>query len=294
MALNYNHLRYFWAVAREGHLTRAAQQLNVSQSALSSQIRKLEHQLGHDLFERSGRRLLLTPAGRIAMSHCEVIFRNGEALKRNLATGGADAKNPLRVGALATLSRNFQLGLIEPLLRDKGTPIVLRSGTIGELLPALEAHLLDLVLVNQIPLRDTATTWTARVLDLQPVAIVGTPERIAGRSDHAELLSSEPLILPTRESGFRNGIDLILEGLEQQPEIVAEIDDMAMLRLLARADVGLAVLPPVVVKDELASGMLKEACAMPGVSEQFAVLIPEHAFQHPAIADIVTGPDGAT
>lgn len=288
MALNYNHLRYFWAVAREGHLTRAAEQLNVSQSALSSQIRKLEHQLGHDLFERSGRKLLLTPAGRIAMAHCEVIFRSGEALKRNLASGGTETRTPLRIGALSTLSRNFQLGLIEPLLRDMTTPFVLRSATISELLPALEAHLLDLVLVNQIPLRDSSTTWTARVLDREPVALVGTPARIAGRRDYRELLASEPLILPTRDSGFRNGIDLVLEGLDARPRILAEIDDMAMMRLLARADAGIAVLPPVVVKDELAAGLLEEACQMPGVSEQFAVLIPEHSFRHPAIGEIVS------
>lgn len=290
MALNYNHLRYFWAVAREGHLTRAAKQLNVSQSALSSQIRKLEEQLGHDLFERSGRRLLLTPAGRIAMSHCEVIFQNGEALRRNLASGGAESATPLRIGALSTLSRNFQLELVAPLLSAEGAPFVLRSGTITELLPALEAHLLDCVLVNQVPLRDAATTWVARVIDRQPVGIVGTPERIAGRSDPSELLVSEPLILPTRDSGFRNGIDLVLEALDEPPRIVAEVDDMAMMRLLARADAGIAVLPPVVVKDELASGLLAEACKIPGVSEQFAVLIPEHSFRHPLLSEILEAP----
>jgi LysR family transcriptional activator of nhaA len=75
--LNYNHLRYFWVVAKEGHLTRAAGKLNVSQSALSAQIKKLEHQLGHALFERRGRGLALTEAGQLALDHCEEIFATG-------------------------------------------------------------------------------------------------------------------------------------------------------------------------------------------------------------------------
>ncbi len=287
MALNYNHLRYFWAVAREGHLTRAAERLNVSQSALSTQIKKLEEQLGHRLFERSGRRLVLSPAGRIALSHCEVIFQSGDAMRRRLSSERAEAMHPLRIGALSTLSRNFQMGFLVPLLGEEATPFVVRSGSISELLPALEAHLVDLVLVNQVPFRDAATSWTARIIDTQPVGIVGTPERIAGRSDYAELLSSEPLILPSRDSGFRNGFDLLIEGLSQPINIAAEVDDMAMMRLLARADAGLAVLPPVVVQDELSSGKLVEAASLPGVSEQFAVLIPEHHFLHPAVQRLV-------
>jgi len=283
VTLNYNHLRYFWAVAKEGHLTRAAHKLNVSQSALSTQIAKLEAQLGQKLFERKGRTLVLSPAGRIALSHCEVIFESGEALARRLSSDSGDMVHPLRIGALSTLSRNFQLELLEPLIGADRVPFTVRSGSIRELLPALEAHLLDIVLVNQVPLRDATTSWTARIIDERPVGVIGTPHRIAGRSDHAELLVGEPLILPTRDSGFRNGIDLMIEGLGEPVSIVAEVDDMAMMRLLARADAGIAILPPIVVKDELASGELVEACALAEVSEQFAVLIPEHAFLHPAV-----------
>ena len=80
MSLNFKHLRYFWAVAHSGNLTRAAEQLFVSQSALSVQIRKLEEWLGHDLFERQGKRLVLTEAGRIALDHADTIFGVGEEL----------------------------------------------------------------------------------------------------------------------------------------------------------------------------------------------------------------------
>ncbi|MBK8211776.1 MAG: LysR family transcriptional regulator, partial [Rhodospirillales bacterium] len=106
--LNYNHLRYFWAVAHDGNLTRTAGRLNLSQSALSVQIRRLEERLGHALFERRGRQLHLTEAGRITLDHADAIFATGEELLGTLRQTGR-ARMVLRIGALATLSRNFQL-----------------------------------------------------------------------------------------------------------------------------------------------------------------------------------------
>ena len=100
--LNYHHLRYFREVAREGHLTRAAERLNLSQSALSAQIRQLEDRLGHALFARRGRQLFLNEAGRIALDHAERIFGAGEELLSVLGDGAGRAR-PLRIGALSTL-----------------------------------------------------------------------------------------------------------------------------------------------------------------------------------------------
>lgn len=135
--INYNHLRYFWQVAHDGNLTRTAQKLNLSQSALSVQIRKLEDRLGHPLFERRGRQLHLTEVGRIALDYADTIFEAGQDLLATLQrTGGP--RHVLRVGALATLSRNFQIEFLRPLLGAKDVELVLRSGTSVELLQGLE------------------------------------------------------------------------------------------------------------------------------------------------------------
>jgi LysR family transcriptional activator of nhaA len=289
--LNYNHLRYFWIVARHGHLTRAAETLNLSQSALSTQIKKLEAQLGQPLFERRGRRLVLTAAGQMAMDYCDAIFSAGEAMQRRLSDSGL-GRTTVRVGALSTLSRNFQMAFLRPLLADSGVSVVVRSGAMAELLAALEAHRLDIVLSNQAPMRDSATPWTVRTLDEQPVSLIGTPERLNGRTALETLLEAEPVILPTADSGYRNGIDLITERLAAPPTIAAEVDDMAMMRLLAREDIGLALLPPVVVRDELESGRLVEACRLPGVSEVFCAITLKSAFPHPALKSVLATPAG--
>src|SRR5512140_3427296 len=114
--LNFHYLHYFWAVAHEGNLTRAAERLHVSQSAVSVQIQKLEEDLGHALFERRGRQLVLTEAGRIALDHADAIFAMSRELVATLGESGR-TRSVLRVGSMATLSRNFQLQFLQPLFR---------------------------------------------------------------------------------------------------------------------------------------------------------------------------------
>ncbi len=136
--LNLHHLRYFWAIAHEGSLTRAAGKLHLSQSALSAQLKKLEEQLGHPLFDRLGRRLILTEAGRIALDYADTIFQAGEELLDTLQGRPFDSQQVLRVGAITTLSRNFQIEFLGPLVGRAGVELIVRSGTMRELLSELE------------------------------------------------------------------------------------------------------------------------------------------------------------
>lgn len=289
--LNYKHLRYFQAVARSGTLTGAAAELNLSQSALSVQIKTLEDRMGHALFERRGRGLVLTEAGRIALDHADEIFRTGDELLGTLA-GGDPARPVLRVGALATLSRNFQIGLLRPVLSRPEARLVLTSGTTESLLDDLEGLALDAVLSNQaVPDPARAGTFRAHRLAEQQVALVGTPARLAGREggDLRSVLTDLPLVLPSAQSSVRIGFDALADRLGIRPRIAAEADDMALLRLLAREDAGAAILPPVVIRDELDSGRLIEAQSLPGVFEAFYALTLPRRFPNPLLPLILPG-----
>lgn len=285
-SLNYHHLRYFRAVAHDGNLTRTAERLNLTQSALSVQIRKLEEQLGHALFDRRGRQLHLTEAGRIALDHADAIFTTGEELLGTLRETGA-VRQALRVGALATLSRNFQIEFLRPVLGRTDIELVLRSGSAAELLRSLEALNLDVVLINQAPARDALTPFVAHRIAEQPVALVGTPSRLRRTGSLAEQLRAHPVILPTLESSVRSSFDALADRLELRPQIVAEVEDMAMMRLLAREDVGLAVLPPIVVKDELAGGLLVEVDEPLGITETFYAVTMERRFPNPLLRTLL-------
>ncbi|WP_051631223.1 LysR family transcriptional regulator [Afifella pfennigii] len=285
-ALNYRHLRYFWAVAHDGNLTRTAERLNLSQSALSVQIRRLEERLGHALFERRGRQLHLTEAGRIALDHADAIFAVGEELLGTLKEAGR-ARRAVRVGALATLSRNFQIGFLRPLLARGDVEVVLRSGTTAELLRGLETLSLDVVLLNQPPARDAAAAYVAHRLAEQEVSLVGTPALIGEGGRLVDLLRRAPVVLPTLESGIRTGFDALADRLGLRPQIAAEVDDMSMMRLLAREGAGLAVLPPIVVKDELEAGHLWEAERLVGIAETFYAVTAERRFPNPLVRELL-------
>jgi LysR family transcriptional activator of nhaA len=284
--LNYHHLRYFWAVAHDGNLTRAAERLNLSQSAVSVQIQKLEDSLGHALFERRGRQLHLTEAGRIALDHADAIFASGQELLGTLREQGR-ARQAIRIGALATLSRNFLIGFLRPVLGRTDVEIILRSGGSLELLTALETLNLDLVLTTHTPQRDAVTAFVAHPVAEQAVSLVGVPERLEKRGDLAAMLRDQPVILPTVETSIRPGFDALADRLGIRPQIAAEVDDMAMMRLLAREGVGLAVLPPIVVQDELASGLLVEAARLDGITESFIAVTMERRFPNPIVSELL-------
>ncbi|WP_430437732.1 LysR family transcriptional regulator [Oceanibaculum nanhaiense] len=292
--LNLHHLRLFRAVASDGTLTGAARTLNLSQSALSTQLRALEASLGQDLFERRGRGLVLTEAGRIALDHAEAIFRTADDLTATLRETGR-ARRALRIGALATLSRNFQMQFLQPLIGRADVEVILRSGAQDQLLRGLEGLSLDVVLTNLAPARDAASPWLVHRLDEQPVGLIGTPARLGtGRGGTArraqplkDLLATEPLIVPTPETGLRAAFDALASRLGVTPVFAAEVDDMAMIRLLARADAGLAIIPPIVVRDELEAGILVEAARLDGISEPFFAVTLQRRFPNPLLSELL-------
>jgi len=272
--LNYHHLRYFREVALEGNLTRAAARLHVSQSALSTQIRQLESDLGEALFSREQKSLTLTEAGRIALDYAETIFRAGGELVDTLRHGTGGRRRVLRVGAMATLSRNFQLEFLRPAQSRDDVDLVLRSGGLRELVGQLEAHTLDIVLTN-VPLkRDAGCSWHCHLLQEQPVSLVG--RRPAGRKKFRfpDDLAGTPVQLPGLDSHLRMEFDRLLDRAGIRPIIAAEVDDMAMLRVLARQSDALTLVPPVVVRDELREKLLVEHCRIPEIRERFYAITP--------------------
>lgn len=282
--LNFHHLRYFWAVAKEGHLTQAAKRLRVSQSALSAQIRQLEEQLGAPLFLREGRRLTLTEAGKIAVAHAEDIFQCGRELVSTLDEGRR-REHVIRVGAVATLSRNFQESFVRPLLGQPDVKLQLRSGSLDDLLARLESHELDLVLSNRAPQRAPERALRSRRIARQMVSLVGRKRRRGFR--FPEDLRGALMIVPGTESDIRTEFDALREQLQVEVRILAEVDDMATMRLLALDTEAIALLPSVVVRDELRHRVLHEYAVVPGLLESFFAITVARRYPHPLLRSLL-------
>lgn len=277
--LNYRHLYYFWMVAKEGHLTRVAEQLHVSQSALSAQIRQLEEQMGHALFTREGRALKLTEWGNLVLGYADNIFALGSELVSVVAAGGGEKLQRLRVGGVANLSRNFQENFLRPVMGMEDVQLVLESGTLDELLGRLAVHKLDLVLSNRPITSGEEQTWRCRRIARQPVCLVGPPLPAKKSFRFPEDLPAVKLLLPGHRSDIRTEFDMLCESLDIAVNVFAEVDDMAMLRLLARDSGRVALVPAVVVQDELRMGILQEYCVVPKVYEHFYAITAERHMQ---------------
>ncbi len=285
--LNYHHLRYFRFIARELNLTKAAAKLKLSAPALSIQLKQLEESLGHSLFERGKGGLKLTEAGRITLGYAEEIARSGEELMDVMQHRPHGGQQILRVGAVATLSRNFLLEFLRPALHMADVETVIRSGAQRDLLVAMHAHEVDMVLSNQAARRDAGRPWHSHLLAEQPVSLVGVPEWKKKRLRFPEGFRDVPVILPSLESNTRAAFDRITAAAGARPRILAEVDDMSMLRLLAREGEGLALVPPVVVRDEIANGILVETHRIPQISETFYAITPSRRFPNPLVAELV-------
>ncbi len=290
LELNFHHLRYFWAVAKDGNLTRTAQQLRVAQSALSAQIRQLEGQIDQQLFFREGRHLELTEAGKIAFAYAEKIFAAGTQLVTTLKQGRGQHQ-VFRVGAMATFSRNFLCSFVMPLFELPDVNLKLEAGSLDDLLARLESHALDLVLSNRQPARASERLFRCRRLVRQAVSIVASRRRPRFRFPHD--LEASPLILPGAESELRTEFDSLCERLGLRVRVFAEVDDMATLRLLARDTDALALVPSVVVRDELEQGLLYELCVVPDIVETFYAITVERNFQHPLLNTLLSRDEAA-
>jgi LysR family transcriptional regulator, transcriptional activator of nhaA len=287
--LNYRHLFYFWTVATEGHLTRAAERLHLSQSALSAQIRQLEEQLGHPLFLREHRTLKLTEVGHLVLGYAETIFSLGGEMVALVQTDGGPNARRLRVGGVVNLSRNFQENFLRPMLRS-GVRLVLESGSHDELLERLLVHKLDLVLSNRPVPNSEEGHIRCRRIARQPVCFVGHPLPPGEEFRFPEDLDRVTLLLPGRNSDIRAEFDMVCERFQVRPRISAEVDDMAMLRLMARDSAGpgrAALVPAVVVQDELRAGTLMEYCEAPNVFENFYAITTERRFQPMALTALL-------
>lgn len=274
--LNFHHLFYFWRVAKLGHLTRAAEELHTSQSAVSAQIRQLEERMGESLFVREGRRLVLTDTGQLVLAYADNIFGLGQEMLGRLQ-GRSAGVTRLRIGSVATMSRNYQENWIRPALADPAVVLTLESGLLDGLLARLVQHQLDVVLANETVPADPDRPLHCRFLGSQSISLVGPASRWGSQSLRIpEDLDGLDIALPGPRHALRAQFEALCATAGVSPRLRAEVDDMAMLRLIARDSGWLTVLPEVVVQDELQSGLLAVVGHSSALQERFYAITTPH------------------
>ncbi|HXT12603.1 MAG TPA: LysR family transcriptional regulator [Candidatus Angelobacter sp.] len=287
--LNYHHLRYFWTVAREGGLTRAAAKLHVSQPTISAQIHALEEVLGEKLFRRAGRNLALTDTGQQVLSYAEEIFSLGQDLLNSVKRRPTSSR-PLRLnlGVADALPKLVTYRLIEPVFHlPQPVQVSCRETSVSDMLLELASYQLDLVLADEPASSGVTTNVFNHLLGESGVTFCATsPLATKLRRGFPKSLNGAPALLPMSNSGLRRSLEKWFHAVGVRPRLVGEFYDPAFVNVLALHGLGFMAVPTVVAK-EIGNdfGIIgrTEEC-----QQQFYAITPERKLTHPAVAVIMS------
>lgn len=283
--LNYQHLRYFWVVAREGGVTAAAEHLSVSPSTISVQLRKLEEQFDQPLFVRAGRNLELNETGRVAFRYANSIFSTGEELKDYLR--GRRQAGPLRltVGLDPVIPKLISWRLIEPATTlDTPCHIVCREASPSELVDELLLHQLDVILSDVALDAGPGVQLFNDLLGESTISLCAAPELAAAlRPDFPASLDGAPVLLPSVGTEMRRSLDRWFSAIKVRPQVVAEFDDLALLDVAGEHGLGVIPVPTVVVEEVRDHFVVDIVGLAEGVIERFYAVSVKREVEHPAV-----------
>lgn len=287
--LNYKHLHYFWAVARAGSVTAAAQQLGMSAQTVSGQISRLEQQIGRALFTQQGRGLVLTEAGRMAQTYADRIFQLGEELQEMLADEQLDQTLRLSSGISDVLPKSIAYRLLKPALAlPQRLRLHCNEGAFDQLLHELASHSLDLVLADRPAPAAGQQAMQSHLLARCPVMIFATPALSARyRAGFPHSLQRAPLLLPSRDNVLRSQLEHWLDEQGIRPEIVGEFKDGALLQTFGEQGAGLFPAPVFAVDDITGGGKLDLLGRVAGVEEHYYAITNRRKLQHKAVQAII-------
>jgi LysR family transcriptional regulator, transcriptional activator of nhaA len=286
--LNYHHLFYFWNVARFGSVSRAGQELRLTQATISAQLKSLELSFGEKLFRKAGRHLILTDMGRVVFRYAEEIFSLGRELTGALKGRAHGRAARLTVGVADVLPKLVAYKLIEPALRLKESyRIICREGSNTDLLPALAIHDLDVVLTDA-PI-DPAMNVKAfnHLLGECGLTLFAVPKLFnAYRAGFPQSLDGAPFLLPTQNTTVRRSLDQWFDSEKIRPMIVAEFEDSALLKVFASRGLGLFVAPSVISSEVQREYGVKALGRVGNIRERFFAISLDRKLKHPAVVAI--------
>ncbi|MGF1507946.1 MAG: LysR family transcriptional regulator [Myxococcota bacterium] len=286
---NFHHLLYFWSVARNGTIALASEELGVSQPTISTQIRLLEKELGEALFSRSGRRLVLTDAGRIVFEYSEEIFSLGREMVDTLAGRPSGKPTRLRVGISDALPKMLVHHLLEPLLvQPIPTILVCREGPTDSLLAELSVQNFDLVLADEPIASSVRVKAFNHLLGTCEALVVGTANLASEyRSNFPRSLSGAPFLMPAENTVLRRSLDRWLSDLSIRVNIIAEFDDSALMKQFGRGGTGLFVIPSILEADIVREYDVAAVGIAANVQERFFAITVDRRIKHPGVQVIV-------
>jgi LysR family transcriptional activator of nhaA len=286
--LNYHHLRYFWAVAREGSLRKASEKLRISQPSMSTQIGLLEEALGGDLFRPQGRSLALTEFGQMVFGYADEIFALGAEILGSSKQAPGVRSLRLHVGIVDSFPKLMSYDILRPVFEHQpGVRPICHEGKLADLLAQLGTHRVDVVLADE----PASPGVTGRVFNhllgtsaISFCAMPGLAKNLKGRFPRN--LDGAPALLPTQNCSLRRDLERWFGSAGVRPRVVAEFEDAALAKIAATDGLGFMVVPTVVAAEAIERYGFVALGRTTEIATQFYAITAERRFTHPAILAI--------
>lgn len=284
LKFSYRHLYYFWVVAKEGGLSRAAARLGMAVQTVSAQVRELENALGCALLKPLGRGVALTEAGVEAMRRADLIFQLGEQLPEAVRDAASSPAIRLSLGVAEGLPKLIVQRLMQPIILEPTLRLVCYEDEFENLLGRLALHRLDVVLADRLappnpnlklfsyPLGVSALAWYAPASWFEDAA-----------RDFPRSLGRVPLVLPTSHAAVRQRIDRWFEHMAIRPRIVGEFEDSALLKTFASSGLGVFPATELVHEELVARYGVHRVGLCDNVEEQFFAVVSDKKVMHPLV-----------
>lgn len=286
--LNYQHLFYFWTVYKEGGFTKAAQKLNLSQSAVSEQVSRLEDSLGQKLMTRTTRNIELTEAGATAMKFAETIFSAGAELIDFMKNRPNKKAKTIRIGALGSLSRNLQAKFLAPVLEKEDLRLSVTVGDSKRLMKLLKDHALDIVLSTYSAAEEDSPELYTHLLTQSPLCIASSKNLKMGKNERIEtVFEKHRIFLPSSNFESRSDFDHYVETNKINLKIGGEVDDIALLRILALTGKGIVAIPKLGILNDLENGDLTALHEFKNIRQRFYAITRQKKFPNPTIQELI-------
>ena len=284
--LNYHHLRYFWTVAKEGGLARAAAKLHVSQPSISEQIRELEEAFGEKLFRREGRSNKLTDAGQVVFGYAEEIFALGRELMNAVKQRPGAKTLRLCVGVVDSFPKLVTNEILKPVFAmPQAVHVVCREGKMEDLLAQLAAHRLDLVLSDEPAPSNANFKVFSHTLGESSVTLCAEAKLATKlKRDFPKSLNDAPALLPAENTALRRSLETWLRSHNVKPNVVAEFDDLALMKVMAAEGRGFIAVPTVALKEAVSRYQFRSLGQATTCRLQFHAITAERRIAHPAVA----------
>lgn len=288
--LNYHHLLYFWAVVREGGISKAADKLRLSQPTISAQIRHLEESLGEKLFQKHGRSLVPTDVGRLVFRHADEIFGIGRELMETLRGRPTGRPLQLTVGVANSVPKFIVYRLLRPASQGSDAMhLVCREDGAERLLTDLATHSLDVV-ISDAPAPPTIRVKAfSHLLGESDTAFFASPSLAASlRRRFPASLNDAPMLLPTSNTPLRRDIDDWLEKQDLRPRVLGEFEDTALMKVFAQGAPAVFPAPAAIEQDICRFYEVKVVGRTSAVRERYYAISAERRLKHPGVVAITS------